>query len=344
MIFRRLGGAFTLLCLGFFTLSATVLAAPFNITTSPLPVLLNTKPGTTVTTKLRVENSSSESTRFKVSLKKFKANGDSGNPQILDKQSGDTFFDWVSFDRTSFVADPNVWNEVTMTIKVPPEAAFGYYYAVTFSQEAPDAKPTGTASQVRGAGAILVLLDVQAKGEKKQISISSFTADKKLYEYLPTNLNLTVHNGGNIHLAPVGNIFITRGGTKPISTLQINSASGNVLPGTNRTFTASWSDGFPVYETKRDNGQIVNDASGKPAQQLKWDFSKVNHLRIGKYTAHLLVIYNDGQRDVPLEATVSFWVVPWKILPVIALALVLIGIGLWTSIKPVITRIKTRWL
>jgi hypothetical protein len=278
-----------------------------------LPILLTTKPGDTVTTKLRVQNSGTESTRFKVDLKKFKAQDDSGQPQILERGAGDSYFDWVSFNKTSFVADPNVWNEVTMTIRVPKDAAFGYYYAVSFSQDGGEVKPSGTANQVRGAGAVLVLLDVQTAGEKRQLALTSFTADRKLYEYLPANLTVKVHNPGNIHTAPVGDIFITRGG-KAVSSIPVNPASGNILPGTDRTFAAAWSDGFPVFETKRDNGQIVTSQDGQIERQLKWDFARANHLRFGKYTARLILTYNDGQRDIPLQASVSFWVVPWGLI------------------------------
>jgi len=318
---------------------ASALAADFNVTTSPLPVLLTAKPGQTVTTKLRVQNSGRDPVLFKVGLKKFTARGDSGQPAILDRQAGDDFFDWVSFDKPLFEADPNVWNEETMTIKVPAEAAFGYYYAVTFSQAGTPDKPNANATSLKGAAAILVLLDVQAKGEKKELSISSFTADKKFYEYLPANFNVTVKNSGNIHLRPGGSIFITRGG-KTIATLDVNGPGGNVLPNSQRSFATAWSDGFPVFMTKREGGQIVEDKKGKPVQQLKWDFSKANHLRFGHYTAHLVMTYDNGTRDVPLEASVSFWVVPWKILPFILLAIILIGIGLWTSLRNVYKRLK----
>src|SRR5665213_3870877 len=117
----------------FLTLSiaAPALAADFNVTTSPLPVLLSAKPGQTVSTALRVQNSGKDAVIFKVGLQKFKANGDSGKPVILKREAGDDYFDWVSFDKPTFEADPNVWNEVKMTIKVPSDAAFGYYYAVT---------------------------------------------------------------------------------------------------------------------------------------------------------------------------------------------------------------------
>jgi hypothetical protein len=319
---------------------ASALAADFNITTSPLPVLLTAKPGTTVSTKLRVQNSGTEATTFKVGLKKFKANGDSGQPVILDKAAADDYFNWVSFSKNSFEADPGVWNEITMTIKVPSSAAFGYYYAVTFSEDqSANPKPVGNSAHINGAAAILVLLDVQAKGERKQLNVVSFSADKKLYEYLPATFSVKVHNSGNIHLAPAGSIFITRGKSN-VATLDINPASGNVLPNSDRTFTPAWSDGFPVFATKRDNGQIVTGKDGRPEKQLQWDFSKVNHLRFGHYTAHMLLTYDNGSRDVPLEGTVSFWVVPWKILPLIVIAILLILVGLWTSGKNLYRKIR----
>ncbi|MBA3757574.1 hypothetical protein H0X09_01800, partial [Candidatus Saccharibacteria bacterium] len=43
----------------------------------------------------------------------------------------------------------------------------------------------------------------------------------------------------------------------------------------------------------------------------------VQKLRFGHYTADLVLVYNDGQRDVPVTASVSFWVVPWRLLGVI---------------------------
>jgi hypothetical protein len=306
------------------------LAVDFNTTTSPLPILLNTKPGQTTNTTLRIQNSGRETIRFRVDLKKFKANGDSGKPLLIDRQPGDDYFNWVSFDRTSFDAQPGQWNEVHMTIKVPTNGAFGYYYAVVFSNANPPTKPGRTGSAVSGGTAVLVLLDVQAPGEKKDIKVVSFSSDHKLYEYLPAAFHIKIHNSGNVHLSPAGNVFISRG-NKKVASLDLNPAGGNVLPNSDRSFNVTWSDGFPVFETKMENGQIVSDKNSKPVKQLKWDFSKANHLRFGHYTAHMLLVYDNGERDVPVEAEVGFWVVPWKLLPVIILAIVLIGIGLWTS-------------
>src|SRR5258708_26245665 len=131
----------SIVCLGLSRLSAPALAAPaaaagaFNLTTSPLPVVLTTTPGKPISTSLRVENSGTPPIRLKVDLLKFKANGTTGRPELLKRQPGDAFFDWVTFSRSSFVAEPGVWNDIAVTVKPPVNAAFGYYYAVVFDQD-----------------------------------------------------------------------------------------------------------------------------------------------------------------------------------------------------------------
>ena len=221
----------------------------FNITSSPLPIELVATPGQSVTTELRVQNSGTAAAKIKVSLLKFKASGTNGQPQLLPRQAGDDFFDWVSFSKDSFVANPNVWNTVTMTIRTPSDSAFGYYYAVVFSQDSSaDTLQTALTSKLNGAAATLVLLNVQAVGEKKKVEVASFSTDKKLYEYLPVTFNVAVKNVGNIHLVPRGSIYISRDHKKSIAVIDINPNVGNTLPSSTRVFSVAWSDGFPVYE------------------------------------------------------------------------------------------------
>ena len=306
----------------------------FNLTTSPLPIALTTLPGVPVSTELRVQNSGTSAIKIRLSLLKFKSSGTNGQPTLEKRGPGDEFFNWVSFSRDSFIANPGVWNTVTMTVSPPKDSAFGYYYAVVFEQDtSSDAAPTVSGGKLNGAAATLVLLNVQTPGEKKEMSIVSFTADKKLYEYLPTNFSIKVHNSGDIHLIPTGNIFISKDHKKDIAVLTVNENEGNVLPSSNRVFSVSWTDGFPVYELKRDNGQIVSDKKGLPVQKLNWNFSKTDKLRFGKYYAHLTLIYDNGKSDVPLNAEVSFWVVPWKVLPLLLVGIVFIGVGVWATFR-----------
>lgn len=271
---------------------------------------------------------------------KFGAHGTTGEPTIDDFAAGDSYKNWVTFSKNTFVAEPGVLNTITMTIKVPKDAGFGYYYAVVFNQDNGNQPKIKNQNQVNGAVASLVLLEVDAPGLKRELQVTSFTSKKKVYQYLPATFNITVKNTGNTHAVPQGNIFISREGNNFVSTLTVNDQGGNVLPNSSRTFEVEWDDGFPSYEIVRQNGQIVSDKSGKPVKQLKWNLANANKLRFGQYKASLTLIYDNGVQDVPINGTVTFWVIPWIPLLIILLVLALIGFGLYAMVRGTARRVK----
>lgn len=293
---------------------------PLSLTTSPLPLNVVTKPGVPVTADIRVKNNGNEPETLKVELLKFGASGDTGRPQLQDRDPKDLYFNWVTFSENNFVAQPNVWKTIKMTINPPKEAAYGYYYAVLFTRANPD-HPANGQSAVEGGVASLVLLNVDAPGSRREAKILSLTATHKVYEFLPSDFTVRLRNSGNIHVAPTGTMFIKRGGTQ-VAAIDFNAERGNILPGTNRVFNMTWNDGFPSYKD-------VTDKNGKTHKKLVWDFSKIQKFRFGKYTADLVAVYDDGKRDVPIEAVVTFWVIPWRILGVILLIVLIILIGIW---------------
>ena len=59
---------------------------------------------------------------------------------------------------------------------------------------------------------------------------------------------------------------------------------------------------------------------------------------VGKYTANLLLIFDNGQRDVPLESTITFWVFPWKAIIAIVLFILVAFLVLKWIIKRYINR------
>jgi len=309
------------------------------LTTSPVAVDLSTNPGKTVSTTLQVQNNSPKSETIGVRLEKFKVQGEHGQAAIYTPSATDTSTTWVHFSKNSFVAEPGIWTNVTMTINVPPYAALGYYYAVLFVPNITVSASTDS-NTVKGANAVLVLLDTNSKNEQKQLRIASFTSQKSLYEFLPANFTVSAQNSGNIHLIPQGDIFISRTKNgKTIASLPINSGQGNVLPDSTRQFNVQWADGFPVFQFKRINGQIVSDKKGNPIQQLQWNFSSsLSKIRFGKYYAHLALVYSNGNEDIPVDGYVSFWVVPYKLITLIVLAVAAV-IVLWKFIKKLIRKL-----
>lgn len=312
-------------------------AEGFNIITSPLPIKLSTQPGKTVEAELRMKNQGTEPETIKVGLMKFAASGDTGEPDLFDLTSKDTYASWVHFSPAEFTAEPGVWKTVKMTIDVPTDASLGYYLAVTFARASQSKDPKVTS--VKGAVATLVLLDARTGNEKRQLKLASFSATRGLYEYLPAEFKIKVRNSGNIYLSPGGNIFIQRG-NKTIDTIDFNAAGGSVLPDSSRLFTVPWTNGFPVYKDRLVGGKPVPGSDGRTEQSLKWDFTQANKLRIGRYNAKLLVVYNDGTRDVPVEAVVSFWVMPWKLLLLLLAILLLIGLGIFSFVRSALGKTK----
>ncbi len=317
---------------GLVAAQAATTRPPLSLTTSPIPISVVTVPGKTVTADVRVKNNSTRAETLRIDLQKFGASDDNGNPRLLPRESKDTYFDWVSFSEKQFVAEPNVWKTIKMTITTPPSAAFGYYFAVIFSRSSPD-KPTGGASAVEGGVASLVLLDVEAPGASRQAQVIAMTADRKIYEFLPANFNVRLKNVGNVHVAPVGNIFIKQG-DKQVALLEFNTARGNILPRTERQFDTSWNDGFPHYD--------VTTVGSKTTKKLVWNFQDLQKFRIGRYTATMVAVYDNGQRDVPIQSSVSFWVIPWRILGVALLIVLLIGFGLWMIFRSIFRGIFRR--
>jgi hypothetical protein len=311
----------------------TVTTPGFAAAISPLPILLNIKPGESTSTDLRVNNPSTHDEQLKVVVKTFTQDGPDGTVNLHDPTLADSFISWISFSRTEFDAPPGLWQTIKMTVNVPKTASFGYYFVVEFTSANPPVKTSGSGAAIQGAVASFVLLNAEAPGEVRQMRLSSFSADHRFYEFLPASFTIRLHNSGNVYAGASGNIFILRG-SKQVGVINVNENHGLVLPGANRVFASSWNQGFPVYRTLNgSNGQPQKDKNGKPKRQLSWNFSQVSKLRFGHYTAKLALVYNDGQHDIPLDGTLSFWVVPWRLIIGFIVVLVFMVIGFWSTFK-----------
>jgi hypothetical protein len=311
---------------------------PLDLVTSPLPISLQTTPGTTVTTNIRVQQDEPTTQDLQVTLMKFGAYGTTGRPALMAQGPGDTYFNWVSFSQTKFEAPSNVWENIKMTIKVPKTAAFDYYYAVVFSRVGDNSRHSGEVNSIAGGSAVLVLLTAQVPYAKLKMSLASFTATHKIFEFLPVNFNVTFNNTGNVHLVPEGDVFITQGGHQ-VASLDINEEQGNILPGSERAYPVQWIDGFPHFEDQTVDGHVVIKNNIDQTHLVfnnggASSTSFVPHLRFGEYKANLVAAYTNEQGiDVPITASLTFWVIPWRFLLGVLLVLLFIGFGVYATIR-----------
>lgn len=303
--------------------SAADVAGGFSLQVTPSPIVETIKPGQTSVVDVSVRNTGSQKEELKMGLRAFSIDDATGNVQLKDDPPKDVT-DWVKFSDPDFSVESGAVFVQRVTFAVPADAGFSYSFALLISRAKPVQQAAGKTS-IEGSVAIFTLLTVDRPDATRKIDVINFVSKKKVYEFLPTDFTIKLKNSGNTIVQPAGNIFIQRGNTSPspLAVLPVNNTGAYILPGVTRTVSSSWNDGFPVYKT--------DAATSK--KHLVWDWGQLQKLRFGHFVAKTVVIYNDGTRDIPVEASVGFWVIPWRLLGGFMLVCIFLIVGLVTFVR-----------
>ncbi|HET6746617.1 MAG TPA: hypothetical protein VFH06_00745 [Candidatus Saccharimonadales bacterium] len=311
-------------------LSEKVAAADgeFYLQVSPSPLVVTIKPGQTMSYELKVRNAGSAPEKLKIAPRSFSIDNNSGQVSFDDTKKPSEIGDWTSFSAPNFTVQPGEWFTEKVTLAIPKEAGFSYSFALVITRQDEPA-PTGAQRELKGSVAVFALVNIDKPGATRTLELGSITTDRSFYEYLPATINVQLRNTGNSIVRPAGNVFIQRGSNdaNPISALPVNKNEGYILPGSVRTLAIDWNDGFPGVKSS-------TNAEGTHTES-DWSTVDLSKLRIGYYTAKLVAIYNDGQRDIPITGEVGFWIIPWKIILGIFLVVALTGFGLWSVVYKV---------
>jgi hypothetical protein len=287
----------------------------FALQVTPSPLVTTVKPGVPKEVDLRIRNASTGTEQLKIEARSFTFDSKSGDIALHDTTLPD-IAQWLSFSAPTFTVKPGEWYTQKVRINLPKESGFSYSFALLISRQS-NPTPTEGGRLLKGSVAVFSLVNVDRPGATRKLEVPSFKASHGIYEYLPATFQIEFKNAGNTIVQPYGNVFIQRSSKakSPLATLPVNDKHAYILPGSTRSLETSWTDGFPVYKTTTGSG-------GSSDQQLTWNFDHLSNFRIGHYTAKLVAVYNDGQRDVPIQTEVSFWVIPWKaiILLIVVLA------------------------
>ena len=309
-----------------------------NLTLSPVFMNVMVEAGKTTKRTFKVTNNNNFVENYQiVVLKYIPDNKGSIIPADFNKQ--DDTVRWFTFSKTAISVGPRSTETVTFELSPPADAFLGYYFGIAIERAKEEFLPTDTTNVV-GAATIPVLLEVRrqigkemvgAEGDPtkyKTAEVASFRTTSPWYEYVPAEFEIAFKNTGKIHLVPFGEIFIGQGKNKELAAVSVNEGSSNTLPGSQRVYKVAWNDGFIVREPVKENGSVKQDAKGAIVYKTNVYWDKLTQFRIGRYTANLVLVYNNGQFDVPLEQQISFWILPWKIILVATLIIVLVILGL----------------
>ncbi len=313
----------------FFSKNVVAASGEFSLQVSPSPLVLTVKPGQTSVNELKIRNTGSQTEKLTIAPRSFTIDNGSGQVKFDDNKVPPEIGDWVSFGEKNFTVQPGETYNQKVSIAVPQVAGFSYSFGLVITRQ--DAPPSVNGGQsLRPTVAIFALVNVDKPGATKTLALEDLTMSSQVYEYLPTTINVHLKNTGNTIVQPAGNIFIQRGenDTKPIDTLSVNPTEGYILPGSIRTLSVNWDNGFQVLHSSTDD-------NGKTSQSLTWNWNNLGNIRIGYYTAKLVAIYNDGQRDVPIVSEVGFWVIPWKLILGALLVIGLVGFGVWSLLSKI---------
>jgi hypothetical protein len=282
--------------------SDTTANAADGLQISPALIELNGDAGKTYNVDLKVQNVTASDLIFNSSVNDFASKNETGTPNILldeTNPSPTSIQSWVS-NIPSFTLAARQTKTINATITIPSDAEPGGHYGVIrFSGSTPTL--TGTSVGLTASAGTLILVKVSGViNEKLDLITFEATSNNKpssLFESGQITFLTRFQNTGSIHLKPVGQVIIhdAFGGT--VATLPVNAEKGNVLPASIRRFT-----------------EDLNK---------QWMF--------GLYKADIAISY--GTTGQAIVQTISFWVIPYKLILVGLIVLITLIFVLRTLIK-----------
>lgn len=276
------------------------------LTLSPPRILLATDAGNEVGSVIRLFNESSVPVRLIYTFQNFTAEGETGAPRFLPTDSQTNgLAQWIHLDKPDFVLAPNEERLTNFTITVPADAvAGGYYGAILWSVQPTDAGERGV--NIVGQTGTLILLTV-AGALREELQLAEFSRDREWYDALPVSFSVRLENTGTVHVIPEGTVEIRNLFGKTVSNLPLNSFRGTLLPNSTRRFNLTW---------EKQSGADTQP----PSLVSEWA-----NFAFGRYTARLVATY--GAEQTSLQAETSFWILPWRILVLAAVAIIVAALG-----------------
>jgi len=261
------------------------------LTISPPVRELELPRGSSNSYQMSILNQGDSSVSLVLRASPFIAVGDVGGVSVADEGLPSSQ-DWVIINPSILTLKSGERREITYTITVPKNAEpGGFYFAVT-ALLAGKSGVSGQPADIASGAAInlnvasLNLITIEGP-VTYNAQVTEFSTPKAIFEYGPVPFTARIRNLSTVHIKPLLEIDIrnTIGLLGDSETVHIKQQ--NILPQAQRKFEGEFGG--------------------------KWHF--------GRYTATLSGLYGDGQN---LSYTLFFWILPWKIILAVVLAIAII--------------------
>ncbi|MCD5380956.1 MAG: hypothetical protein LR008_00050 [Candidatus Pacebacteria bacterium] len=241
------------------------------------------KPGETVVQEISVTNRIAPGKIFSIEVEDMTGSADGSSAVRLtgNERGPYSIRDYISFPEDSFELDLGERARIPVTITIPPDGEPGGYYGsvlISVIQDQEGQLDAGSVPRSPIIARVGSLFFVTVRGETvtegETISLSLIN-DSMWYEKGPINMGILYENTGSVHVNPYGEISITNMFGEEVGFIELEP----------------W---FVLPKSLR-------------VREIAWD----REFLLGRYNAVAKI--NRGYEDVVDEVSVSFWVLPWKI-------------------------------
>ncbi len=300
-------------CVVFFQIHDVYAQESAGVELKPSTIERGANPGEVFEEMLTVTNISDlEQTYFLLS-KDISGVTDTGAPIFADAGAEVTGFElstWLSYSSEGIVLPPRASVQVPLKVTVPENASPGSHFGGIFiTVQPPKLRELGAGVSYQ-VGAIV---SIRIAGDViESARIREFSTEKLVYSEPRVTFLARVENPGNVLIRPRGPLEINNMLGKRAGYVSVNDQKSGVFPGTTRAFDIKW------------------EGTG---------------LAFGRYQAIIGLVYGESGRQSTVSGTVSFWILPIKIilpvLGVLSLAVLVVYLGIKLYIRRTLDQLST---
>lgn len=251
-------------------------------------------PGESTRIQLRIYNGSDSPIAGNLKIVDFIVDNNEGTPLFIEEPipNSNRFSAslWMSTPVNRIVIDAKSKTTIDVNINVPFDARpGGRYAALLFEVNGSELQPqeiTTTESATQITPRVASLFSIRVIGDVNETALITDFSTPTLVESGPIPVSFEIANRGDIHIAPKGLVTVS-----------------------------DWF-GRNLYQEKIPEFNIFPEVSRQYEEKIGEQFM------IGRYKIKIAATYGEGGKI--LEAISYTWVVPWKLITVIALTLAII--------------------
>ncbi len=281
-------------------------------TTDPKEML---QPGETKQISLKVSNLSDQDQTYYITKKNIADVLEGGVPIFSDASyevTGYEISDWITIDKDQIFVKAKEQQDIAFVITVPENVSPGSHFgSIIVSAEPPKLRESGASIGYEVAH----LIHLRVAGDVTEMArIRQFSTSKYIYGSTNVDFSVKIENEGNTYIKPTGPLEIKNMFGKRVELLNFNESQAGVLP-------------------KMPGSKV--ETSGTRVFDISW---KDDSPGFGRYEALLSVVYGVEGKMSTISSTVTFWILPMNIIGPALIALLVVCLIIFVSVKLYIKR------